>query len=68
MGFGRVFVVNQQFFEQTDLGMNAVQQAAPDGYGAIGMTHAVGFGEFPETLGRVHGIGFFLFKIVHFFG
>jgi hypothetical protein len=68
MGFGRVFVVNQQFFEQTDLGMNAVHQAAPDGYGAIGMAHPVGFCEFPEAFGCVHGIGFFLLKTVHFFG
>ena len=42
--------------------------AAQDGYGAVGVTHPVGFGEFPEALGCVHGIGFFLFKIVHLVG
>jgi hypothetical protein len=28
MGFGRVLVVNQQFFKQTDFGMDASHQAA----------------------------------------
>jgi hypothetical protein len=32
------------------------------------MTHPVGFGEFPETLGCVQGIGFFLIKIGHYVG